>query len=156
MDSSWGTRLEVLDPGMNCARQKTNILAHFFSLLSGEKLCLCFLFFIYIYIKECVSMSGLPVEIWLYRACQRYPCTLAKSNTIDYQSANVFFPPNARSSKEKCKKWQWSENFTETSGMKKLPRKRASKQKEGTLEENLPFFILAVTFFFSMRASWSV
>lgn len=128
-----------LVPGRYCARQKTNILALFSAVKTGA-LCFC----------NCVSMSGQPVEIWLYRACQRYPCTPGKSNTIDDQSANVFFPPNAGSSTEKCKKWQWSENFTETSGMKKPPRKGLYTDR--AIVENLPFFILAVTSF-SVRAA---
>lgn len=94
-------------------------------------------------------MSGLPVEIWLHIGCQRYPCTLGKSNTIEYQTANVFFPPNAGSSAEKCKKWQWSENFTETSGMKKLPRKKAVDRKREHLWKTY-LFILAVSLFSSV------
>lgn len=94
-------------------------------------------------------MSGLPVEIWLHIGCQRYPYTLGKSNTIEYQTANVFFPPNAGSSAEKCKKWQWSENFTETSGMKKLPRKKAVDRKREHLWKTY-LFILAVSLFSSV------
>ena len=90
-----------------------------------KRQALCFFF-----CNSVCQGAGLPVEIWLPRACQRYPCTLGKSNTIDYQSANVFFPPNAGSSAEKCKKWQWSENFTETSGMKKPSQKKKALNRK--------------------------
>lgn len=100
---------------------------------------------VFLFSNSVCQWAGLPVEIWFHRACQRYPCTLGKSNTIEYESANVFFPPNAGSSAEKCKKWQWSENFTETSGVKKLTQKKASEVKEGTFVQNLPFLFCQAT-----------
>lgn len=70
-DGSVGSRYEL------CETQDKHIWPTSFPLSKRRLFCI-----------KC-AQSGLPVEIWLYTACQRNLCTLPMSNTIDYQSENV-------------------------------------------------------------------
>lgn len=74
-------------------------------------------FFEYVCAKRAINWN------MIIKIMSEKPCQCLAQSTINLQMFRAIFSPNARSSAEKCKKWQWSENFSETRGMKKLPRK---------------------------------
>lgn len=118
-------------------RQKTNITAKLYFLRRTP-------FFTNSYARSIKHDYKDPVREMSAR------CQCPAQSTINLQMFRAIFPPNASSSAKKCKKWQWSENFTETSGMKKLPRKGLRTERGNmSVQLTLP---LCVCYFFLINS----
>lgn len=121
--------LEVMDPGL-----KTNILNHFFR-PKTEKLLL---FLIKCFVKE--RAAGGKSDCG---ACQKkYPCSLGKSNTIEYQSPHISLPSQRRQLRAKMWKMTKIWKLRRDKRHENAPQRvKAGRGNFCFFEFNLPLFL---------------